>query len=46
MIAAKRLRASLFGYLASGRPAPMPTMDEAWFRKMFTPEDVVVEKTE
>ena len=41
--AAKRLRASLFEYLESGRPAPMPTMDEAWFRKMFTPEDIVVE---
>ena len=41
--AAKRLRASLFDYLASGREAPMPTMDEAWFLKMFTPEDIVVE---
>ena len=35
---------SLFEYLESGRPAPMPTLDEAWFRKMFTPEDVIVEK--
>jgi len=41
--AAKRLRASLFDYLASGKAAPMPTMDEAWFTKMFTPEDIVVE---
>ena len=41
--AAKRLRASIFDYVASGREMPMPVMDESWFLKMFTPEDIVIE---
>ena len=35
--ASRRLRASLFSYLAQSDPVGAPVMDETWFRDMFAP---------